>query len=64
MVFNNHSLHKDLRIQIIPGLASYYKNLHSDTRNHPNLLISNLHNTTNSVNPLRHLKRDWAKNQL
>lgn len=62
---SNQSLHKDLRILTLPELAScYFKKFHRDTQNHPNPLISNLHNPSNPINPLRRLKRNWARDLL
>lgn len=62
---SNHTLHKDLNILTLPELAScYFKKFHIDTQNHPNPLISNLHNPSNPINPLRRLKRNWARDLL
>jgi len=62
---SNHTLHKDLKILTLPELAScYFKKFHNDTQNHPNPLISNLHNPTNPIYPLRRHKRNWARDLL
>lgn len=61
----NPTLHKILRIRTISEFAyCYFKKFHNDTRNYPGPLIANLHNPTNLINPIRRLKRNWARDLL
>jgi len=62
---SNRTIHSDLNVPTLHTLASiHYTKFHTNTRNHPNPLISNLSSNTLPDNPPRRLKRNRSRDLL